>query len=1114
MPAGEPRLAPEDQAPEDQAPKEQTPNQQSGDLLHLVGIGASAGGLEALQLLVGQLSPSGAVAYVVAQHLAPDSRSLIVDLLARATPLRVLTAVHGAELLPDTITVAPRNHDISVQGNRVVLSDPEPRFGPSPGVDRLFESIAEQWAERGAAVVLSGTGSDGARGLRAVRAAGGLTIAQEPASARFDGMPTAATVLGGADLVLEPAAIGQHLDDLAHSGGDWVGESLASAQSPDIGNIVEQLRQACGLDFSEYKVSTLQRQVQRRMAIRQIPSLEEYLKLLTLEPGESSALVSNLLVTVTAFFRDPDAFEALGGLLRRYVAERSGKGPLRVWVPGCATGEEVFSLAMLISEVLHHPRDLSHHLKIFGTDLDEDSLIVARQATYPLAAAQAVPEILRDRFVIRRNEEVVISEALRNCAVFARHNVGVDPPFASLDLISCRNTLIYFTPPLQERVFGLFHFGLLPGGLLFLGKSESLGSRTPGFMVADAEHRIYTRDTQRQRLTPAAVTFPHQRPALPPGAGGRISILREPVVEQHVATLEALVRSLCPPSLVLDANHDLVEVIGDVRPYCQLPEGRISTAFTTFLLPELQAEARALLLIVRADAQPIRSRLLHLPEFDIRVRLEARPLQVGDQRLTLLGFLPEPPDGTAPPEPIPEISRDEPYDLEIARLEKELLASQDSLRRSLADLEGANEELEASAEELQASSEELQSSNEELESSNEELRATNEELATLNLQLRARTEELQQISSDLENIQRCPNQGMVIVDRELRITRYTPLAVRVFALVERDIGQPLLGIPTTVNLPGLRAALVDVLAGAPRCSIEAENEDVAYLAQVLPYEEPEGQRRGVIITLTDVTELVALRRAAEAALDAFTTLTDALDEAVWKRDASLHRILYASRRFQPLTGWSPAELVAHPELLDDAIDPEDRERVLAGRDLTEGGWSLQYRLTSRDGRQHWVKETARLLSDGMERYVVGTLSDVTDTRTAERHSQDLAHLFETLISSPSFALAVFDGNQRVVMVNDTLCRWIGFERESLTGSPASLFCSLPQLSGLLQSDPIALGPLLVEDSFPLQHRDGSTLLSKAELWRLPAAMDPGSLLLVIPTSQMPEPETAPAPDQP
>ena len=1070
--------------------------------MHLVGIGASAGGLEALQLLLCSLASVGNVAYVVAQHLSPDHGSLMVDLLSRVTTLQVLQAVDGAVLLPGTITVCPPNHDIRVLGDRVILTAPEPRFGPSPCVDQLFDSIAEHWRERGAAVVLSGTGSDGARGLRAVRAAGGLTIAQAPESARFDAMPRAAIAMGGADLIFEPIAIGQHLCDLIHSGDDWVEQDMPLTEAVNFNSVLELLAHNTGIDFSQYKDTTVQRQLSRRMALRQMDTMEDYLQLLKTDSQESSALVQNLLVTVTSFFRDPDSFEALGELLRGFVSQRTRRDRLRVWVPGCATGEEVYSIGMLISEVLGHPQNLSHHLKIFGTDLDEGSLAVARRATYPLASIEAIPEALRERFVDAHNGEIQICEALRNCVVFARHNVAVDPPFPRLDLISSRNTLIYFTPPLQDQVFGLFRFGLLPYGLLFLGRTESLGNRIQGFEVASAEHRIFYRTAEKQPSRPSvfAPAAKQQTPVFSPV--GRISILRETVAEEHVATLEALVRRTCPPCVVFDEAHELVEVIGDVSAYCRLPEGHISSASITFLLPELQAEARAILLLVRADGQPVRSRVLTLPQSALTLRLEAQPLVVKERLMTLLSFVPEQADGPESAADGELVTRAPDFDQQIARLEKELLTSHDTLRRSMADLEGANEELEASAEELQASSEELQSSNEELESSNEELQATNEELATLNQELRARSEELQQLSSDLENIQSSLNQGMVIVDRQLRITRYTPLAVRVFALVDSDIGQPLLGIPTTVALPGLRAALGEVLAGASRRSIEAVNEDIAYLAQVLPYQELDGHRRGAIVTLTDVSELLALRQAAEASLDSFSSLTDALDEAVWKRDESLHRLYYVSKRILPLTGWSPAELFANSELLDNAIDPADRERVWASRDLKQGGWSVEYRIIRRDGETRWVKENARVLTEAMDRYVVGTLADVTEQRQVEKHDKDLSVLLETLVHSRSFALAVFDANQRVVMVNGTLCERIGFDRDSLVGSPSSLFCTLPEDAWVVEGSEAPAGEALMRSKrLTLRHRDGHTIEAAAELWSLPSAMGIGTLLVVLPTPQ-------------
>ena len=1029
-------------------------------LNHVVGIGASAGGLEALKVLLGQLKLQGLMTYVVAQHLAPDHPSLIVELLQRVTPLQVVTAVDGDLLRPGVVAVAPSNRDVAVRGDRLVVSDPPPRFGPSPSIDRLFESIAREWRQQGVAVVLSGTGSDGARGLAQVRAAGGLTFAQLPETARFDAMPRAAISLGGATNILETGAIGLKLNSVAENTLSLDSAGGQEMQSQTISDVLGHLKKGTGVDFSQYKESTLRRQLQRRMAIRQVADLETYVRLLRDDADEAPALLHNLLVNVTAFFRDPEAFDVLAQLLKDYGAPLAPQAKFRVWVPGCATGKEVYTLAMVISQVLGHPAVLADRLKIFGTDLDEEALAVARRGVFPLSEAQAIPADLRGRFLDEEADQFTIKDQLRDCVVFARHNVSEDPPFPRLDLISCRNTLIYFTPPLQERVISLFRFGLLPGGLLFLGESESLGHGHQGFAVANATHRIYRRSGEMARRTVAPLGSNGSR-----GSGARPSLARnvvqrDSVPEQHMILLEALSRSFCGDCLVLDDSHNLVQVIGDVTPYCVMPEGWISANASLFLRAELRDEARALLLLVRADEVPVLSPSIRLPGEEGSLRLEVRPLRVGARQFCVITFLrvadTNPDTGTDIDAAV--LARagsesrlvDSSFASQILRLEEQLLASQDSLRRSMVELEEANEELEASSEELQASSEELQSSNEELEASNEELQATNEELGTLNQQLRSRSDELQLLNNDLENIQSSLSQGMVIIDLKMCITRFTPLAVRVFALVDSDIGQPLLSVPTTLKLNGLRQAIVEVLAGVPRRNIEASSEEVAYLLQVLPYLDRDKRPMGAIITLTDLGELVALRRTAEAALADFTRLTDSLEQAVWKRNGNFDRLLYVSAPIQMLTGWTPAELRSQPSLLEEAIDSADRPRVAASRIKDGTGWSVTYRLCTRDGRRIQVVETASVIKDEHEHCVVGTLTDVTQTTAIAEQAANLSTIFASVFDSQCFDVVVLDDSLKVVMANQRLCARLVQDIGSLVGLPFQLFLTPEAGAALLE----------------------------------------------------------------
>jgi two-component system CheB/CheR fusion protein len=1002
-------------------------------LKRVVAIGASAGGLKALQELLGQLKPGSEAAFVVAQHLSPDHASQLGSLLGRVTKLKVEEACDGHPLSPGRILVVPPNCDATIESGCLKLASPPPRFGPSPCIDQLFDSLASAYGEQAVAVVLSGTGSDGAFGLRAVRAGGGLTLVQSPESALFSAMPCAAISLGRPDLVADPETLGLRLSDWLISGENW-SKSPTDSLPLFLSSVAAELKQLTGVDFSQYKESTVLRQVNRRMAVNGIQSMDAYMQLLSSNPSESHALMQNLLVTVTSFFRDSDGFDALESHVTAQLALAPLSGPYRVWVPGCATGEEAYSIGMLVSKVMGYPEDLAQVLKIFATDLDEQSLAIARKATYPISAINPIPEHFRKRFLLEQGGEFEIHKNLRHCLVFARHNVCDDPPFPDINLVSCRNLLIYFTPNLQQRVIDLLGFSLQSSGLLFLGGSESL-AHPSGFRVLNPVHRLYERTEQeRKRLRLPSVLSPRitpfERPAL------SLAKQSDLLPVQHIQLIEAMIRIFGKPCLVLDQNHLLVEVIGDVSPYCRMPEGRLTGAAVSFLRDELQSEARALFLLVKAGNTPVRSNCLRLPYLSSPLRLEALPIQVGDQELTVLSFVEEPEEGLSLSPTSEPMDRNSIFTLEIERLEQELLSSQETLRRSLVNLEQANEELEASSEELQASSEELQSSNEELEASNEELQAANDELALLNQQLRIRSDELERLNRDLENIQRSLNQGMVIVDEDIRITRYSPLAVRVFGLVQADIGSSLVSIPTTIPIKGLRETLLTVIHEGKRCNLQAQSGEMSYLVQLMPYRDAENRVLGAIITLTDISELSAIRQAAERALQEFESLADMLEQAVWKRDHSLTRFLYISGRIETLVGWTSHEICAMASLLDSAILPADRGSVMAARSSDSGGWDVTYRITRRDGEIRTLREVAiRLDEDTSEGTVVGTLTDITDQQLLLQRNQFLAGAFRSLIEVETQPVALLDASLRVVLSNESFAQCLHTPSPELQGRP-------------------------------------------------------------------------------
>ena len=834
----------------------------SGDS-RVVVIGASAGGLEALQGFLGAVAPSSPLIIVVAQHLAPTHPSLLVDLLTPVTPLQVRVAEDGDLLQQGIVYVVPPDRDVSLSRDSIAVTPVRERVTPKPSINRLFESAAESWGEAVTAVVLSGTGSDGAEGLRAVQSAGGVTMAQTPDSTPFSGMPMAAMAGNVVDLVGTPSELGARVGSLSLARGDldW---DLDEAGAPDMVRAVfAQLRRMLDLDFSGYKTSTVRRQIQRRMALNQIASIDDYFALLAADPDEARHLADNLLVTVTEFFRDKEAFEALRVALARLVAQSDDGTPIRIWVPGCATGEEVYSLAMIVADLLGTTDDLDKRLRVFGTDLDEPSLVVARQGHYPDSARIGIPTRYQEMFLTEDADGFLVSDELRRCTVFARHDVGEDPPFPNMDLVSCRNTLIYFKDDLQRRVLALLAYSVHPGGLLFLGRTESLDPEVVPFTSVDAQWRIFERTDQPTVRPDYPFTRSPSRFTRQVGAAGQVPLSTSVVGQDHSELLEALLRSSGRRFMVIDDSQELIEVVGDVSPFCRVPEGRATTSALALLLPEVRDETRSLILLSQSEGTEVTGGIQHLENDIAPFRISVRPVPLGDRDLHVVEFLAASPMDQ---NDLVRIERDVTSDEIIHHLEDQLRTNQRTLRRSLLELQTANEELEASSEELQAASEELQAANEELASSNEELQATNEELGTLNQALVTRSSQLEQLNGVLERIQDAQNQGMVIVDHAGLVVKFTPTAVRVFALMDEDVGKSLLDIPTTVPVDGLEGSLALVLSGGARESLEILGQSSSYLVQVLPFRSQADAPPGAILTLTDISEMVELRSAMETSL--------------------------------------------------------------------------------------------------------------------------------------------------------------------------------------------------------------------------------------------------------
>jgi two-component system CheB/CheR fusion protein len=840
--------------------------------LTVVGIGASAGGLKALQHFFESVPADSGMAYVVIMHLDPERESRIAEILQDRTPVPVTQVTRATAVEADHVYVIAPGQDLAMQGNtiRVIERGDGPLHAP---VDLFFRTLAVSFGANAVGVVLSGTGMDGTPGIRLVKEAGGITVAQLPAEAEYDGMPASAIATGQVDLVLPCAEIPAELLRLRRMPSPLPEGAPPADIEALLAQVFATLRGRTGHDFRLYKRATVLRRLERRLRFNGVEGLEEYLPLLRESEAEAAALERDLLISVSGFFRDPDAFAALAGIV---PALFEGKGPgdaVRVWVAGCATGEEPYSLAILLDE---HAATLVHppQVQIFATDIDEKGYAWGREALYPTPAVAEIPPERLQRYFTQEAGGYRVRKPLRERVLFAVHDVLRDPPFSRLDLVSCRNLLIYLQPEAQERVMETFHYALRPGGLLFLGASESAGGDGL-FAPAARTQRIFRRDAARHRTPPrhpaAAPPPPAVRP--PAGPGGERASQGFSFGTLHLRMLEAY----APPSLVVDERLEVVHLSGRAGRYLHLAEGEPSHNLIDLTRGDLRMELRTAL---------HRAFQLGIPTVrDVRVdgegegdggrlvSLQVHPSAAGEgaARFALVVFEEqarlaadaaelEEPDGGAPGRG-------------VARLEEELRRAKDRLEAVSAAGDRTVEELQSANEELRSINEEQRAAAEELETSREEIQSINEELTTVNQEHQATIEELKRTNADLQNLIESTEIGTVFVDRAMRIRRYTPAADALFNFVATDRGRPLAHITHRLDYAGLVEDVESVLASLERIEREVSSTTGRwYAVRINPYRSPEGGVDGAVLTFFDVTarkrmeeELREAKAAAESA---------------------------------------------------------------------------------------------------------------------------------------------------------------------------------------------------------------------------------------------------------
>ncbi|RJF95116.1 CheR family methyltransferase [Noviherbaspirillum saxi] len=828
----------------------------------VVGIGASAGGLEAsIRFFEGMPADSG-MAFVVVLHLSPMHESASSEVLQRVTAMPVIQVTKTTLIQRNHVYVISPNHNLSMKDGYLTVTEFTSSPGPRVVIDVFFRTLAEAHREQAFAIVLSGSGSDGAVGITRIKEQGGIILVQHPNEAQHDGMPLAAIAGGTADFILPVREIPAKLVELCKNAraielpsfegkeNDSLLEDRSSNESEEaLQHIIKLLLVHTGHDFRHYKRPTILRRIERRLQVRGAATLAEYGKLLEADPNEHGALLRDMLIGVTNFFRDKDAFDALETkVLPDILAGKQSNEQIRAWVPACSSGEEAYSIAMLISDQVAQLNKPSQ-IHVFASDIDERAIGTARAALYPGSIMADVPPERLQQYFTKEEERYRIRKTIRDRVLFAPHNILRDPPFSKLDLISCRNLLIYLNREMQAHVLEMFHFSLNPGGFLFLGSSESADLASNLFTAVDKKHRIYqVRALSRGRYPPTLTSYTSMRQqhiGAPPPVGKRQFSFAE--VHQRVLAQYA------QPSVIVNHDSDIVYMSEHAGRFLRHIGGEPSRNLVSLVHPELRVELRTALFQAIRSEMSVEARRVRLNRNDRTyfVKMTVRPFHDDDAAADFVLVLFDEVEQTMSDE---SETAGEKRDTVLARLEEELQRTKEQLQETIEHSEVSNEELRASNEELQAINEELRSATEELETSKEELQSVNEELSTVNYELKSKVEETSKINDDLNNLIASADIATIFMDRGMRIKRYTPRASDIFNLIPSDIGRPLLDITHRLDYPALTGDVMVTFDTLHAVEREVRSTDGRYyIVRHLPYRTTEDRIEGAVMTFFDIT---------------------------------------------------------------------------------------------------------------------------------------------------------------------------------------------------------------------------------------------------------------------
>ncbi|MCW8193573.1 PAS domain-containing protein [Proteobacteria bacterium 005FR1] len=944
------------------------------EVKYIVGVGSSAGGLEALRSLFGSIEKTAGMSFVVVQHLAPSHKSRLTEILAHSTALKVREAKTGDRPEPNVIYVTPPNADIRFEEGALTLREPHVKVGPKPSVDVFFRSLAEHAGTAAIGVILSGTGSDGAQGVRAIKAAGGVTFAQTSVTAKYDGMPMAARYTGAVDLELSPEEIAAELLQLDASPRQ-TRSAYDSSEEDHFQSIFRILAREKGACFANYKVSTLRRRIERRMFATRCKSLEQYADYLRDHALESQELFQDILISVTSFFRDPEAFKCLEQHLEEKIRAKQSGESFRCWIIGCATGEEAYSIAILLNEVMERVNN-PLNLQLFATDLDETALNFARAGCYSRGSFERFPQDLQDKYFIPAEDHLQVRPSLRDHIVFAKHNVAEDPPFLSTDLVTCRNVLIYFNSELQRTVFQAISYSLERGGVLFLGRSESVPAALGElFAVSDKEAKIFV--SQKAKGTgplprPSALrSEPRPAASSAKGPGPQPS---------ELDMFHSMVAGFAPDSVVVDRDHVVKHIYGRARDVLRFPDGALTYEVTKLLPGDMSLELSSLLYCADRDHCAARGRHHEWQHDGERSRLQmvVVPLKNnGGAARHLVAFqITEIPlkagDATEDQQTTQTSER-------IEELEAELESTRGLLQSVLEQHETSDEEMQSLNEELQSANEELQSSNEELETTNEELQSTNEELTTLNQELNVKSAELQLLFSRHQAIQNAIVYPLLIVDSRMNILDFNPAARFLLRVQKSDIGAHLKTVPTRVDLKELTVAVGQALAEQQDRRFQFSSKERSFEVQVQLFHGNDSDIEGAVISFVDNTEISMALEETRTIKTRLSSIIDNTPAMITMKDLS-GVYVFANNRFCEVTQTDADDVVGSD---DEDLFGGDAAKAIRDKDFEVLKYNVPLQFEERytiNGEPRFWTSSKFVLVDAKNRpYSVCTISlDITE----------------------------------------------------------------------------------------------------------------------------------------